>query len=112
MKSFSAIAKEALQDLVQDEGSIRESHRCRGEEHIIISQNGIEIDLGYEPFGPPWCFVTERSGSRMRIGSKASMNRDGNLDQTHEEELIKWIEDTRPLIETYLNKKEAQQDAP
>lgn len=109
MKTFTELAREALQDLVQDDGSIREFQGCRGEEHVIISQNGIEIDLGYEPFGPPWCFVANRSGSRIRIGSEDAMNRDGTFDQTHNEQLMKWICNTRPLIEAYLNTKEAQQ---
>ncbi len=37
------------------------------------------------------------------------MNRDGTFDQTHNEQLMKWICNTRPLIEAYLNTKEAQQ---
>ena len=112
MKTFTEIATEALQDLVHDDGSIREFQRCRGEEHVIICRSGIEIDLGYEPFGPPWCFVADGSGTRIRIGSKNAMSRDGTLEQTHEKQLMEWIGDTRPLIEAYLNKTEAQQDAP
>ena len=109
MKTFTDLAKEALQDLVHDDGSIREFQKCRGEEHVIISQNGIEIDLGYEPFGLPWCFVDNGSGSRIRIGSEEAMNVEGTLEQTHEEQLIEWLGQTRPLIEVHINKTEAQQ---
>ena len=110
MKTFTQLAKDALRDLVTDEGVWRESQRCLGEEHVVINQNGIKIDLGYEPFGPPWCLVDEGSGSQTRIGSRKAMNADGTLEQTHSEQLMEWLDKIRPLIEAYLNKTEAQQD--
>lgn len=111
MKTFTQLAKESLQDLVTEDGTIREFQKCRGEEHILIRQNGIEIALGYEPFGPPWCYVDDGSGTRVRIGSKNAMSADGTLEQTHQEQLIDWLGTTRQLIVAYLNKEEAQQVA-
>ena len=110
MKTFTQLAKDVMQDLVIGDGAIRELQKCRGEEHILIHQNGIEIDLGYEPFGPPWCFVDDGSGSRVRIGSKNdAMSAGGTLEQTHQEQLMEWLGATRQLIEAYLKKAEAQQ---
>jgi hypothetical protein len=95
MCDFQFIARKCLEPLAQRGFVFDETQRCRGEVHLQCQRDAITIDIGYEPYGPPWCQLY-RDGKferELRIESDFSGFGAGTLLQTHEEQ-----------IETYCQK--------
>jgi hypothetical protein len=71
---FIQIARECFDPLIKTGFETEETSRGRGEVHLKLLRGGITIDLGYEPFGPPWCHITENQAwreAKVNIGNEA-----------------------------------------
>ena len=62
---------------------------CRGKVHLTCQRGEVEIELTYEPFGPPWCHIrrTGRFERNLHIESDFSGFGSGTLLRTHDEQI-------------------------
>jgi hypothetical protein len=95
MADFLAIARRCLEPLLDWGFKFDESIRERGEVRLRCRRDLVVIEVGYEPYGPPWCRINRdgRAERELRIESDFSGRGSGTLLQTHDEQ-----------IETYCHK--------
>ena len=93
---FIQIARECFEPLIKQGFETDESNRCRGEVHLKLTRGTLLIDLGYEPFGPPWCHITENG-----IWREVNVNENNEAGQSlatgtkTEETVAKHVEEVR-----------------
>jgi len=95
---FIQIARECFQQLILCGFEPQESHLCRGEAHLKLRRGKLTIDLGYEPFGPPWCHITddgkwrevEADTENQAGGALAAGEKRQEFFLTHTDEVRKW----------------------
>ena len=98
MPDFIQIARECFQPLISCGFDTEESHLCRSEVHLKLRRGRLTIDLGYEPFGPPWCHITDdgkwwevkadtvnQAGVALATGEKRE-----EFFLTHTDEIRRW----------------------
>lgn len=92
MADFLFIAGKCLEPLSERGFAFEEARLPRGEVHLKCQRNSVTVDIGYEPYGPPWCriFQNGKYERELRIESDFSGFGAGTLLQTHEEQIEKY----------------------
>ena len=106
---FIKIAREYFTPFAEIGYALEEVRLCRAEVHLKLSRGNILIDLGYEPYGPPWCFVTENKDwreVRVNTGNEAGRalatgtNKSTEMATQHEEDIRRWCFETYEALRT------------